>query len=61
MSNHFVAMAVMAGSRLLAIMISAPVFIVPAAVVGAIGGFIGRIYINAQLSVKRELSNAKVP
>jgi hypothetical protein len=26
-----------------------------------LGGWIGRIYMKAQLSVKREMSNAKVP
>jgi hypothetical protein len=41
-------------------MISAPVFILPAGATGAIGGAIGQVYIKAQLSVKRERSNAKV-
>jgi hypothetical protein len=53
-------MNVMALSRLIAIMVSAPVFILPAGMVGAIGAFVGQIYIKAQLSVKRERSNAKV-
>jgi hypothetical protein len=60
MSNYFVAMAIGALSRLIAITISAPAFILPAAGIGAAGVFIGQVYIKAQLSVKRERSNAKV-
>jgi hypothetical protein len=47
-------------SRLIAVMISAPVFIVPAGAISVIGGAVGQFYIKAQLSVKRERSNAKV-
>jgi hypothetical protein len=53
-------MAVAALSRLLAIMISAPVFVIPAALVAGIGAVLSQVYIKAQLSVKRERSNAKV-
>lgn len=38
-----------------------PVFIVPAAVITGAGGWIGRVYMKAQLSVKRERSNAQAP
>lgn len=38
-----------------------PVFSVPAVVIGVVGGIIGELYIHGQLSVKREMSNAKSP
>ena len=38
-----------------------PVFIVPTAVITGAGGWIGRVYMKAQLSVKRERSNAQAP
>lgn len=38
-----------------------PVFSLPAVVIGALGGIIGELYIHGQLSVKREMSNAKSP
>jgi ABC-type multidrug transport system fused ATPase/permease subunit len=60
MGNHFIAQFVMCMSRLVAVMISAPVFVVPAAAIGAIGAGLGQVYIKAQLSIKRERSIAKV-
>lgn len=38
-----------------------PVFLVPAVLTALLGGAIGQVYIQAQMSVKRELSNAKSP
>ncbi|ORX36515.1 hypothetical protein BD324DRAFT_651753 [Kockovaella imperatae] len=38
-----------------------PLFSIPAIVIGAIGGFMGEMYIHSQLSIKREMSNAKSP
>jgi ABC-type multidrug transport system fused ATPase/permease subunit len=61
MASHFIAQIVMGASRLIAIAFSAPVFVVPGFLIGAIGVVIGQIYIKAQLSVKRERSNAKAP
>lgn len=37
------------------------IFVVPGVVVAAIGAWCGQIYIKAQLSVKREMSNARSP
>ncbi|KIJ62235.1 hypothetical protein HYDPIDRAFT_176581 [Hydnomerulius pinastri MD-312] len=48
-------------SRLLAVVILTPTFIIPGILVGVIGGWFGRIYLKAQLSIKREMSNAKAP
>lgn len=48
-------------SRLIAISFSAPVFIIPGITIGLGGGFLGQVYMKAQMSVKRERSNAKSP
>ena len=47
--------------RLFAVVVMTPIFVIPGIIVGAIGSWCGQIYIKAQLSVKREMSNAKAP
>ncbi|KAL5534538.1 hypothetical protein ACEPAG_1001 [Sanghuangporus baumii] len=47
--------------RLAAVVYMTPIFILPGIVVGVLGSWLGQIYIKAQLSVKREMSNAKSP
>ncbi|KAF9029722.1 hypothetical protein BDZ89DRAFT_1065204 [Hymenopellis radicata] len=47
--------------KFLAIVTVTPLFVVPAVFVFVAGGICGQIYIKAQLSVKREMSNAKAP
>ncbi|EIW86373.1 hypothetical protein CONPUDRAFT_78742 [Coniophora puteana RWD-64-598 SS2] len=47
--------------KLGAVVAFTPIFLIPGSFVAAIGGWIGRIYMKAQLSVKREMSNAKAP
>jgi hypothetical protein len=49
------------GFRLLAVVSLTPSFLFPGALVGVVGGWVGRIYMKAQLSIKREMSNAKAP
>ncbi|KIJ62401.1 hypothetical protein HYDPIDRAFT_94464 [Hydnomerulius pinastri MD-312] len=44
-----------------AVVVITPAFVLPGIVVGLVGAFIGRVYMKAQLSVKREMSNAKSP
>ncbi|KAJ7630594.1 P-loop containing nucleoside triphosphate hydrolase protein [Roridomyces roridus] len=44
-----------------AVILFTPVFFFPGVLVGVLGGWCGQIYIKAQLSVKREMSNAKAP
>ncbi|KAJ7785936.1 hypothetical protein B0H16DRAFT_1681200 [Mycena metata] len=44
-----------------AVILFTPLFFVPGLLVGVLGGWCGQIYIAAQLSVKREMSNAKAP
>ncbi|KAJ7670138.1 P-loop containing nucleoside triphosphate hydrolase protein, partial [Mycena polygramma] len=48
-------------TRFLAVVIFAPLFFIPGAFVGLIGGWCGQIYMASQLSVKRETSNARSP
>ncbi|KAF9016393.1 hypothetical protein BDZ89DRAFT_1094518 [Hymenopellis radicata] len=44
-----------------AIVIVTPVFLVPSAAVAIAGGLCGQVYIKGQLSVKRQMANAKAP
>ncbi|KAJ7625289.1 P-loop containing nucleoside triphosphate hydrolase protein [Mycena polygramma] len=44
-----------------AVIIYAPIFFFPGALVGAIGAWIGQIYIAGQLPVKRLMSNTRAP
>ncbi|KAI0711801.1 P-loop containing nucleoside triphosphate hydrolase protein [Cerioporus squamosus] len=47
--------------KMWAVVIFSPVFLFPAILVALLGAIIGNIYMKAQLSVKREMSNAKAP
>lgn len=47
--------------KFITIVIFVPIFSIPAVAIGAVGAFIGEMYIHSQLSVKREMSNAKSP
>ncbi|KAJ7512528.1 P-loop containing nucleoside triphosphate hydrolase protein [Mycena galericulata] len=47
--------------RFAAILIYTPIFFFPGAVVGAVGAWIGQIYIAGQLPVKRFMSNTRAP
>lgn len=44
-----------------AVVVISPIFVLFGVVVFVAGGLLGQIYIKAQLSVKREMSNAKAP
>ncbi|PSS37122.1 hypothetical protein PHLCEN_2v995 [Hermanssonia centrifuga] len=44
-----------------AVIIMSPIFTLPGILMGVVGGWLGHLYMKAQLSVKRELSNAKSP
>ncbi|KAH6916771.1 ATP-binding cassette transporter [Coprinopsis sp. MPI-PUGE-AT-0042] len=44
-----------------AVVLLTPVFLLPGVLVAVIGGYCGQLYIQAQLAVKREMSNAKQP
>jgi ABC-type multidrug transport system fused ATPase/permease subunit len=47
--------------KLCAVVIVTPIFILPGIVITTVEGWLGRVYIKAQLSVKREMANAKSP
>lgn len=38
-----------------------PVFLLPSVIIAALGAWVGQLYMKAQLSIKRERSNAKAP
>ncbi|EKM56944.1 uncharacterized protein PHACADRAFT_254352 [Phanerochaete carnosa HHB-10118-sp] len=44
-----------------AVVIFTPYFLLPAVFIAGFGGFLGQVYMKAQLSVKREMSTAKAP
>ncbi|KAH8835448.1 hypothetical protein DL96DRAFT_1730898 [Flagelloscypha sp. PMI_526] len=48
-------------TKFVAVILSAPAFLVPGVFVAASGSWIGQLYITAQMSVKREMSSAKSP
>ncbi|KAI6045165.1 hypothetical protein EDC04DRAFT_2638851 [Pisolithus marmoratus] len=47
--------------KLGAVVLFTPLFLLPGVLVGVVGTWVGRIYMKAQLSVKREMSNVKAP
>ncbi|KAF9475054.1 multidrug resistance-associated ABC transporter [Pholiota conissans] len=47
--------------KLSVIALITPIFLLPGVAIGAIGMLIGNVYLKAQLSVKREMSNARSP
>ncbi|KAI6134164.1 ABC transporter type 1, transmembrane domain-containing protein [Pisolithus croceorrhizus] len=47
--------------KLGAVVLFTPLFLLPGVLVGVVGIWVGRVYMKAQLSVKREMSNAKAP
>lgn len=48
-------------AKFIAVVVFSPVFLLPGVVAFAVGAFFGQVYIKAQLSVKREMSNARSP
>ncbi|KAI0775463.1 hypothetical protein BC629DRAFT_1595092 [Irpex lacteus] len=59
--NYLAGMTVSMLTQLGAVVLYTPTFILPAILIAIIGGWLGNIYLRAQLSVKREMSNAKAP
>ncbi|KAI0633842.1 multidrug resistance-associated ABC transporter [Trametes polyzona] len=47
--------------RVVAVALVAPLFVIPALIIGVAGGLLGRIYMKAQICVKREMSNTRAP
>ncbi|KAJ7283157.1 P-loop containing nucleoside triphosphate hydrolase protein [Mycena rebaudengoi] len=54
-------MSVIVLARFVAIIVYIPVFVVPALLIGVLGGWVGQVYIAAQLPAKRLMSNARAP
>ncbi|KAF7324829.1 ATP-binding cassette transporter [Mycena kentingensis (nom. inval.)] len=48
-------------TSLFAVVLFTPLFTIPGIAIGLVGIYLGRIYMASQLSVKREMSNAKAP
>ena len=48
-------------AKLIAVVVFSPAFLLPGAAVFLIGAWVGQVYMKAQLSVKREMSNARSP
>jgi uncharacterized membrane protein YdcZ (DUF606 family) len=48
-------------TKLGVVVLYAPTFLLPSILVAVVGGWLGTIYLKAQLSVKREMSNTKAP
>ncbi|CCO37903.1 ATP-binding cassette transporter abc4 Short=ABC transporter abc4 [Rhizoctonia solani AG-1 IB] len=59
--RNFVELTVDELSRLIGIIVFSPIFTIPGAVVFSIGFWLGQVYMTAQMSVKREMSNARSP
>jgi len=59
--NAVLSMGLSMFAKFIAVVIFSPVFLFPGVAAFAIGALLGQIYIKAQLSVKREMSNARSP
>ncbi|KAG8684445.1 hypothetical protein FRC11_012098, partial [Ceratobasidium sp. 423] len=59
--NNLVDLTIGLVLRFIAVIVFSPIFTIPGAVVFVVGIWIGQIYMTAQLSVKREMSNARSP
>ena len=59
--NAVLAMGISMFAKFVAVVVFSPVFLFPGVAAFAIGALVGQIYIKAQLSVKREMSNARSP
>jgi hypothetical protein len=47
--------------KFIAVVVFSPVFLLPGVIAFVVGALLGQIYMKAQLSVKRETSNARSP
>ncbi|THG98467.1 hypothetical protein EW026_g3729 [Hermanssonia centrifuga] len=59
--NHVTQMTFDIVLKFFTVIIMSPTFTIPGLLVGVIGGWLGQVFMRAQLAVKRELSNAKSP
>jgi hypothetical protein len=47
--------------KFLAVVYLTPIFSVPGVSIAVLGAWLGRVYMKAQIAIKREMSNAKAP
>jgi hypothetical protein len=47
--------------KFLAVVYLTPIFSVPGISIAVLGAWLGRVYMKAQIAIKREMSNAKAP
>lgn len=47
--------------KFIAVIVISPIFMIPGVLISLLGAWCGQVYIKAQLSVKREMSNARAP
>lgn len=59
--SYLTEMTVSMVMKFVAVMIVSPTFILPGLIISGLGAWCGQIYIRSQLSVKREMSNARAP
>ena len=59
--NAVLSMGISMLAKFVAIVVFSPVFLFPGVIAFVIRAAVGQIYIKAQLSVKREMSNARSP
>ncbi|KZV63784.1 P-loop containing nucleoside triphosphate hydrolase protein [Peniophora sp. CONT] len=57
----FVEMTTVMLVKLASVVIFTPPFLVPGLVTVLLGGWVGRVYVGAQMSIKREMSSSKAP
>lgn len=58
---HLVELSLLLIVRFLSVVFMSPIFLIPGFIAGALGAWIGNIYIKAQLSVKREMTKYNSP
>jgi hypothetical protein len=59
--NAVLGMGISMLAKFVAVVVFSPVFLLPGVAAFVIGALVGQVYIKAQLSVKREMSNARSP
>ena len=57
----FVEMSTVMLVKLASVVLFTPPFLVPGLVTVLLGGWVGRVYVAAQMSIKREMSSSKAP
>jgi hypothetical protein len=57
----FIAISATMLLKFLAVVYLTPVFSGPGVAIAVLGAWLGRVYMRAQIAIKREMSNAKAP